>query len=116
MSSLRKPTKPAMKKPANVSPFDVTGISSIRNDSMSSFSSTRTRSVNSTTLDIDFKKNSSDDLIKKIEHLVTSNHSLEEENTVLRNLINEESKNFGVDERRLLMLKCQIYQLEKQAR
>lgn len=37
-------------------------------------------------------------------------------NLIKRNLVNEESKNSDSDDRRLLMLKCQIYQLEKQVR
>lgn len=68
MSSLRKttiPTKSAVKKPFNL--LDNSNISSIRNDSISSIYSTRTKSANSTTLDIDLKKNTSDDLVKKIE-------------------------------------------------
>lgn len=35
---------------------------------------------------------------------------------ISRNLIHEESGNTNFDERRILMMKCQIYQLEKQVR
>ena len=45
--------------------------------------------------------------------LVSRNKILEEENIVLRTLIGEEA-NKTADERRILILKCQIYQLEKQ--
>lgn len=69
MSSLRKttlPTKPITKKQPT-SCIDASSISILRNDSMSSMFSAKTRSIYSSTLDIDLKKNSSDDLIKKIE-------------------------------------------------
>ncbi|CAF0910568.1 unnamed protein product [Brachionus calyciflorus] len=100
---------------------DVSNLSTIRSDSMSSISSTRssdrtlTKPKVSNPSDFDLKKDSSEDLIKKIENLVSRNKILEEENNVLKNLINEESKTSShCDERRILMLKCQIYQLEKQ--
>ena len=57
------------------------------------------------------------DIVKNIEEVVARNKMLEEENGVLRGLIHEESGQgslAGFDERRTLMLKCQIYQLEKQ--
>lgn len=69
MSSLRKTTLPVRsipkKQPAAC--IDVSSTSSLRNDSMSSLFSARTRSLHATTLDTDLRKNSSDDLIKKIE-------------------------------------------------
>ena len=53
--------------------------------------------------------------MKNIEDVIARNKLLEEENNVLKNLIHEEHDKPGrFDERRLLMLKCQIYQLEKQ--
>ena len=56
------------------------------------------------------------DIVKNIEDVIARNKILEEENNVLRSLIHEESDRgeASFDERRILMLKCQIYQLEKQ--
>lgn len=56
------------------------------------------------------------DIVKNIEDVIARNKILEEENNVLRSLIHEESDRgeASLDERRILMLKCQIYQLEKQ--
>lgn len=53
--------------------------------------------------------------MKNIEDVIARNKILEEENNVLKNLIHEENdKTDRFDERRILMLKCQVYQLEKQ--
>lgn len=62
------------------------------------------------------KRNSgSGDIVKNIEDVIARNKILEEENNVLKNLIHEENESpEGFDERRVLMLKCQVYQLEKQ--
>lgn len=56
------------------------------------------------------------DIVKNVEDVIARNKILEEENNVLRSLIHEESDRgeASFDERRILMLKCQIYQLEKQ--
>ncbi len=56
------------------------------------------------------------ELVKDVEEVIARNKILEEENSVLKGLIHEESeKGSGrFDERRVLLLKCQVYQLEKQ--
>jgi len=56
------------------------------------------------------------EIVKDVEEVIARNKVLEEENSVLKSLIHEESeKGAGrLDERRVLMLKCQVYQLEKQ--